>query len=316
MGFFDKIKKFATGSSTATVAITEINGKNPADAVIAISDGTARGRMTVTALQDCTMLGMNYEVLLRTQDPQGQWGNIGVGSGKHIQRRDMKVGEVVEHEWVINEIDVETYLRNQSYNDLAAVPGHPKIKLLVRCTSDVEGSPFDPDAEAEVKIGASTAGPCKIETTVVEGNPASIASFTVTDSVCKGTVVVTAKAPCELTATRYELWLEMATKNGPVEALCAKNQNPELKVEGAGWANMSVSFGGTNITFPNTMGKGDKATQTWSIHSLDLPAILAANGFADPQAAIGNPDVKFVVRTFADVAAGGVSKGRTEVKLA
>ena len=78
----------------------------------------------------------------------------------------------------------------------------------------------------------------------------------------QGSVVVTAKAACELTATRYELWLKMATKNGPVEALCAKNQNPELKVEGAGWANMSVSFGGTNITFPNKMGKGDKATQT------------------------------------------------------
>ena len=36
----------------------------------------------------------------------------------------------------------------------------------------------------------------------------------------------------------------------------------------------------------------------------------------DPHAAVGNPDVKFVVRTFADVASAGVSRGRTEVKLA
>jgi hypothetical protein len=314
MGLFDKIKKFATGSSTANVAILSVNGTDPSSAVIAISDGSARGRMKVVAQQDCTMLAMKYEVLLRTQDEQGQWGNVTVGSGKFAQTRVLKSGDTFEHDWVINDIEVERYLRNQSYTDLAAVPTHPKVKLLVRCTSDVEGSPFDPDAEVEVKIGPSIAGPCRVETTVIEGNPASIASFPVGDSVCKGTVVVTAKAPCTLTATRYELWLELDTPNGPVEALCGKDQHPEVKVEGAHWSTMSVSFGGTNITFPLQMDAGDKATQTWSIHSLDLPAILTANGMS-ADTAVKNPAVRFVVKTFADAEGSNVSTGRAVVEL-
>ena len=147
MGIFDKIKKFASGSSTATVAITSINGVAPGAAVIAISDTTARGSMTVTAQQDCTMLAMKYEVLLRTQNAEGAWSNITVGSSKTVKTQQLKVGDVITHDWQITGIDIDTYLRNQSYTDMAAVPTHPKVKLLVRCISDVEGSPFDPEAE-------------------------------------------------------------------------------------------------------------------------------------------------------------------------
>jgi len=314
MGIFDKIKKFATGSSTANVVITSINGGEPGNATIAISDTSVRGHMRVTAQQDCTMLAMKYDVMLKTQSDDGHWTAISVGSGKTVERRDLKTGDVIEHDWVLNGIDVETYLRNQSFTDFEAVRSNPKVKLLMRCTSDVEGSPFDPEAEVEVKMGANAAGPCKIETTVVEGKPASIASFPVTDSVCKGTVVVTAKSGCVLTATRYELWLEMSTANGPVEALCAKDQDPEIKQEGL--AGLSVSFGGTNITFPHAMTQGEKATQTWSIRSVDLASVLAKNGFTNPRDAVDNPAVKFVVRTFADTESGAVSQGRTEVKLA
>ncbi len=310
MGFFDKIKKFATGSSTATVVITSINGGSTDGATINISDTTVRGHMQVTALQDCTMLAMKYDVMLKTQSDDGHWSSISVGSGKTLERRDLKTGDVIEHDWVLNGIDVETYLRNQSFTDFDAVRSNPKVKLLMRCTSDVEGSPFDPDAEVEVKMGPNLSGPCKIETTTVEGQPTSIAAFPVTDSVCKGTVVVTAKSDCVLTATRYELWLEL----GSVEALCAKDQHPEIKGEGI--MGISVSFGGTNITFPHTMSRGDKATQTWSIHSINLAEVLAKNGFANPRDAVGNDGVKFVVRTFADVEGGSVSTGRAEITLA
>lgn len=313
MGIFDKIKKFATGASTANVVITSINGGEPDKATVAISDTSVRGHMRVTAQQDCTMLAMKYDVMLKTQSDDGHWSSISTGTSKILERRDMKTGDVFEHDWILNGIDIETYLRNQSFTDFEAVRSNPKVKLIVRCTADVEGSPFDPDAEVEVNIGRNAAGPCKIETTVVEGNPASIASFPVTDSVCKGTVVVTAKSGCVLTATRYELWLEMNTPTGPVETLCAKDQHPEIKAEGL--AGMSVSFGGTNITFPHAMTQGEKATQTWSIRSIDLTGVLAANGFANPRDAVDNPAVKFIVRTFADVENGGVSSGRTEVKL-
>ncbi len=315
MGFFDKMKKFVGGKNTATVEITAINGSTPASATIAISDGTVRGSMLVTAQQDCTMLAMKYDVLLRTQNAEGQWSDISVGSNKDLNRQDMKTGQVITQDWVINGVEVETYLRNQSYDDMGAVPGHPKIKLVVRCIADVEGSPFDPNAEAEVRVGASTAGPCKIETTVIEGRPASIASFPVTDSVFKGTVVVTAKASCVLVATRYELCLELQTANGPVEVVVAKDQNPEIKSNAGGLMGMRVSFGGTNITFPHRMARDDKATQTWMVTDVDIPAKLAEHGFNDPHAAVGDPRVKLVVKSYADVEVGSVSTGRTEVTM-
>ncbi|MBA3545092.1 MAG: hypothetical protein H0T76_01275 [Nannocystis sp.] len=315
MGFFDKMKKFVGGKNTATVEITAINGTAPTGATINISDGTVRGSMSVTAQQDCTMLAMKYDVILRTQSAEGQWSDISVGSNKDVARQVMATGQVFTKDWIINGVDVETYLRNQSYDDMTAVLGHPKIKLVVRCTADVEGSPFDPNAEAEVHIGASSAGPCAIETTVIEGRPASIGSFPVTDSVFKGTVVVTAKSSCVLVATRYELCLELQTQHGPVEVVVDKAQHPEVKSTEGGFMNISVSFGGTNITFPHRMARGDKATQTWMVHNVDIPAKLAAHGFADPHAAVGDPNVKLVVKSYADVEAGGVSTGRTAVKM-
>lgn len=315
MGLFDKVKKFAGGKSTANVEIVSINGSSPAEATIKIGESSVRGRMSVTALQDCTMLAMKYEVVLRTQDAQGQWGNITVGSNKNVSKRNMKTGEILQQDWVINGVDIETYLRNQSYEDMSAVPTHPKVKLLVRCTADVEGSPFDPDAEVEVKIGPFIGAPCKIETTVIEGKPTSISSFPVTDSVCKGTVVVTGREPCVLTATRYELWLELSTPNGPVDVLVGKDQNPEIKSNEGGILGIRVSFGGTNISFPSRLSKGEKATQTWSIGDIDLPGKLAAHGYPDARAATTNPGVKFVVRSFADVEGGGVSASRAEIKL-
>jgi hypothetical protein len=315
MGFFDKVKKFVGGKNTATVAITSINGMAPTAAVIAISDGTCRGSMTVTAQQDCTMLAMKYDVVLRTQDDQGQWGDISVGSGKDVATVQMKTGQVHTQDWQISGVDVETYLRNQSYDDMGAVVGHPKIKLVVRCTADVEGSPFDPNAEAEVRIGPSTAGPCKIETTVIEGQPAAGATFPVTDSVFKGTVVVTAKSSCTLAATRYELCLELQTPGGPVDVVVARDQHPEIKSNAGGLAGMRVSFGGTNITFPQRLARGDKATQTWMVSDVDIPGKLAEHGYTDPHAAVGNPNVKLFVRTYADVESGGVSTGRAEVTM-
>lgn len=315
MGFFDKVKKFVGGKNTATVTITSINGVSPADAVIAISDGTVRGSMQVTAQQDCKMLAMKYDVVLRTQNEQGQWGDISVGSGKDVATQAMTTGQVITQDFVINGVDTETYLRNQSYDDMGAVPTHPKIKLVLVCTADVEGSPFDPNAEAEVRIGPSTVGPCKIETTVVEGRPAASAYFPVTDSVFKGTVVVTAKAPCVLAATRYELCLELQTPDGPVDVVVAREQHPEIKSNEGGLLGMRVSFGGTNITFPHRLGRGDKATQTWMVSDVDIPGKLAQYGYTDPQAAVGDPNVKLVVRTYADVQSGGVSTGRQEVTM-
>ena len=311
MGFFDKVKKFAGGKSMATVEVLTIGGKAPTDAVISVSDSVVKGTMKVTANQDCVLLGTNFSVVLRTLDDQGQWGNVTVARGDQKQKQALKAGQVITEAWTINDVDIERYLNNQSYNDMAAVVGHPKIKLVVNCTADVEGSFFDPDADVEVTLGASTAGPVTIKTTVIEGASAEDASFPVTDSVLKGTVVVSARAPCVLAATKYEIRLELNTPTGPVDLLVAQDQTPKLKSD-----RLSVSFGGTNITFPLKMDRGDKATQTWLVSDINLPAKLAEHGFSDASAAARDPRVKLVVKCIADVeSAVDAAAGRTEVRL-
>ena len=309
MGFFDKVKKFAGGKGMANVEVLTINDKAPGEAFVAISDGTLKGTMKVTAAQDCTMLAMKYEVILRTET-NGQWGNVIIASNKDDYAADMKVGDTFDHAFKVNDIDIERYLNNQSYTDMAAVVGHPKIKLLVNCIADVKGSPFDPCAEVEVKLAPSKAGPVLAKTTVIEGNPADIASFPVTDSVLKGTIEVTGRSPCVLTATRYEVRLELQTDKGPVDVVVAKDQDPELVKN-----PLSVSFGGTNIKFPMKLGKGDKAVQTWMVKDIDLSAKLREHGF-DHSAAAGDSRVKLVVMNIADVEGTvDAAAARTEVRL-
>ncbi|HEY3450421.1 MAG TPA: hypothetical protein VGK67_28965 [Myxococcales bacterium] len=309
MGFFDKVKQFAGGKNTAHVEVLSLNDKAPAAAVFAISDDTLIGSMKVIADQTCTMLAMKYEVLLRTET-NGQWGNVIIASNKDTFTTEMTAGQSFEHAFKVNGIDLEKYLGFQNYNDLAAVVGHPKIKLLVNCIADVKGSPFDPCAEVEVKLGPSKAGPVLAKTTVIEGNPADIASFPVGDSVLKGTVEVTGRGPCVLTATRYEIHLELQTDKGPVDVVVAKDQTPKLVKN-----PLSISFGGTNINFPLKMGKGDKAVQTWMVSDIDLKAKLKEHGF-DPDAAAGDSRVKLVVMNIADVEGQpDAAKARTEVRL-
>lgn len=63
------------------------------------------------------------------------------------------------------------------------------------------------------------------------------------------------------------------------------------------------------------MKRGEKATQTWMVTDVDIAAKLAEHGYADPHAAVGDPSVKLVVKSYADVAVGGVSTGRAEVRM-
>jgi hypothetical protein len=311
MGFFDKVKKFAGGKSMATVTVISINDKAPGEAVFSVSDEGVRGSMKITANQECTMLAAKYEVILRTQDPQGVWGNVIIASGSTPISQDMTPGQEIMHSWRVNDIDLERYLKNQNYTDLKAVVTEPKVKLFINCVADVKGSPFDPDAEVEVRLGAPTAGPVGVKTTVIEGGPAEDASFPVTDSVLKGTVVVTGKSDCVVTATKYEIRLELETPKGLVDVLVAQDQHPKLASK-----EFSVSFGGTNITFPLKLGKGEKATQTWMVTSIDLAKQLAAHGFNDANAAAADPRVKLVVKCIADVqGVPNAAAARTEIRI-
>jgi len=288
MGFLDKIKKFAGGKSTASVEVTEVEGLAPAAGSIPVSATTVTGSMRVTAEQDCVMIATKYEVILRTLDDD-EWGDVIVASAKDKEERKMKAGDVFDHAWQIDDVEIARYLRNQEWDPNAAV-GHDSVKLIVNCIADVKGSPFDPSAEVEVALAEQA--PLGIETTVIEGMPADGCHFPVTDSVLKGTVVVTANEPLVLTATKYRIIVRI---DGD-DIVVARDQDPELEPN-----PLSVSFGGTYIKFPLDMGPGKRATHTWMVDDIDLAAALAERGFEDPNAAVHNDRVQLVVQCVADV---------------
>lgn len=304
MGFLDKIKKFAGGKNMATVEVTAIAGTAPGQARITISDPVIHGSMKTIAQEDCTLLATAYEVILRTQDGEGEWGNVIIASGKDKETRELKAGDEVETDFSVEDVDIAQYLRHQDWTPNDAV-GHEAVKLIVNCIADVKGSPFDPCGEVEVALAPQAA--MSVAITNIEGDAPEASVFPVTDSVLKGTVVVTAHEDAVLAATKYEILLRIDGK----EVVVANEQDPELEPN-----PFSVSFGGTYIDFPLQMKPGKRATHTWMVSDIDLAEALAQNGFADPVAAAHDDRVALVVRCLADMdGQSNVAMSETRVSL-
>jgi len=291
MGFFDKIKKFAGGAKTASVEVLEVNGATPSEASLSVSDTQVTGSMRVTIQEDCTMLATKYAVVLKTIGEDGEWSGVTIAESKFENTQEHKVGDSYELSWTIDEVNLPEYLGYQGWTDANTAVGDEKVKIVIRCTADVKGSPFDPEGEAEVTL--TEGSPVGIRISVIEGMPADASSFPVTDSVLKGTVEVSAIMDSVLTATKYEIRLRLEDGS---DVLVAQDQDPELNPN-----PMSVSFGGTNIKFPLSMKSGKRAEQTWMVSDIDLPGALAKHGLSDANEAVAEGKASLFVRAYADI---------------
>lgn len=131
----------------------------------------------------------------------------------------------------------------------------------------------------------------KVTITVIERQPVDRATFPVTDSVLKGTMVIEAQQDCTLLATKYEIWLYIKTDAGETPFLVRTGKDPEP----------NVSYGAGCLIMPCDLKAGQVITQPWMVMDVDLAGVLARNGFADPNAAAGDPRVRLVVKCIADV---------------
>jgi hypothetical protein len=310
MGFMDKLKKFAGGKNMASVEVTAIEGMLPAEVTVGIGDRTISGSMRVTAQQDCEIIATKYEIILRTLDDDDEWSDVIVAYTKDVESREMSAGDEFDLDWAVDEVDIAQYLRHQEWDNVNDAVGDASVKIVVNCIADVKGSPFDPNAEAEVG-GLTLQNPLALTIPVIEGQASEHAYFPVTDSVLKGTVVVTANEVGTLTATKYEVRLEIDTDDGTIDVFAGKDQTPELDPN-----PLSVSFGGTDIKFPKSMKPGAEATQTWMVMDLDFPKVLAEHGIDDPSAAVDEGRVRLMVSCSADFdGASGIGESRVQVQL-
>lgn len=127
--------------------------------------------------------------------------------------------------------------------------------------------------------------------TVIERQPAETARFPIGDSVLKGTMVITAQQNCTLLATKYEVWLYIKGETGESPFLVRSEQDPDP----------NTSYSDNCLKMPCDLVPGQVITQPWMVSDVDLPKILAAHGYPDPQRAVGDARVRLVVKCVADV---------------
>ena len=146
------------------------------------------------------------------------------------------------------------------------------------------------------KVKAFTGGKnmAKVTISVNEGQPADGASFPVTDSVLKGTMVIEAQQDCTLLATKYEIWLYISENPGdpqgsPNLVVTAKDPDP------------NTSYSDDCLKMPCDLTTGQVITQPWLVSDIDLTKVLQKNGYSEPHEAIGDGRVRLVVKCIADV---------------
>jgi len=134
-------------------------------------------------------------------------------------------------------------------------------------------------------------GMADVTITVIERQPAATATFPVTDSVLKGTMVIDVKQDCTLLATKYEIWLEVEGGETSSVDIVASDADPDP----------NTSYSDTCLKMPCDLTAGQQITQPWMVSDVDLAKYLAKAGISDPNAAVGNDNVKLKVKCIADV---------------
>jgi hypothetical protein len=146
----------------------------------------------------------------------------------------------------------------------------------------------------KVKAFAGGKGMAKVTISVIESQPAENATFAVTDSVLKGTMMIEALQPCVLLATKYEVWLYIS--DDPAD----ETGSPNL-VATALDPDPNTSYTNPPFEFPLEMAVGKTVEQSWLISDVDLAKVLVKNGYSEPHEAIGDKRVRLVVKCIADV---------------
>jgi len=170
MGLFSKAKRFLGGHGVA-VTIPEINGRPPGERKPS-PNTNIRIAVDVEAKEDATVLAHIGELYAIKR------GGDGPGQEYLLQRRvtdkpnpyldDSEYTRAnVVNEWpyaissgqsrrdtvMLNmQLDLDATVQKFGYNDMLEAIDDPELEFRVRVTADVEGSPFDPKAEASIEF--------------------------------------------------------------------------------------------------------------------------------------------------------------------
>lgn len=162
VGFFDKAKNFFGGHGLK-VEITRLERQDPTTVTFPIGDTVFKGNYRVLAEKDCTVLSHTHELVARRKHPDGREEHVVLGSDRHDETTEIIGGKVkwpyelrggtsVDDSFLIMDIDIPAGLKRLGFDDPREGVSSPQVAVLLRVSADVKGSPFDPSAEAPVRV--------------------------------------------------------------------------------------------------------------------------------------------------------------------
>jgi hypothetical protein len=162
LGIFDRAKNFFGGHGLK-VEITRLERQDPATVTFPIGDSVFKGNYRVVAEKDCTVLSHTHELLVRRKHPDGRVEDQILGSDRHDETTDiigatlkwpyeLKGGAGVDDSFLISDIDIADGLKKLGFGSAGEGSVSPQVSFILRVSADVKGSPFDPSAEATVRV--------------------------------------------------------------------------------------------------------------------------------------------------------------------
>ena len=162
MGIFDKAKNFFGGHGLK-VEITRLERQDPASVTFPIGDSVFKGNYRVVAEKDCTVLSHTHELVVRRKHPDGRVEDVVLGRDRHDETTDiiggtikwpyeLRGGASVDDSFLIMDIDIAAGLQKLGFGGAVEGASSPQVSFILRVSADVKGSPFDPSAEATVRV--------------------------------------------------------------------------------------------------------------------------------------------------------------------
>lgn len=159
MGLFDVAKRFAGGKNLADVKITDIERSEPDQAFFPLNDSVLKGKMLVTAKEECEVLATKYELFVRNGKSEASVAKH-EDPDPHTTYSDdfpkfpvkLTAGESFDMSFLVTKVDVRRALAQAGMINSEKAIDNPDVKFIVRCIADVKGSPFDPSAEVAVRL--------------------------------------------------------------------------------------------------------------------------------------------------------------------
>lgn len=164
MGLLSKAKRFF-GKHGVQVELLEVERQDPTSVSFPIGDSVIKGSYRVVAEKEAVVLRHIHRFVMIVIAEGGLEDEILLGEEEHAEGTEiigtelkwpytLSAGEICEDGFVIGEVDIPGQLSEAGFDDPAEALASGQVRFEIEVEADVEGSPFDAVAMAEIAVHA------------------------------------------------------------------------------------------------------------------------------------------------------------------